>query len=79
MAEYDGDVAEERGEWPNPPIIEELEPKRLTDAELLRLAGKLEQAMREGWVFKRYLPCGDREHRHSWRLGAWLCRLVNDG
>ncbi len=63
MSEYDGypvDVAE----------------KRLTDAELLRLACQLEQAIEEGWVFKRYLPCGVSEHRHSWALTAWLCRLV---
>ena len=69
-----------RGEWPNPPIIEKLENEpEFTEADLLRLAGQLEAAIEQGWVFKRYLPCGDREHRHSWRFTAWLCRLVIGG
>ncbi len=79
MSEYDGypiDVADGRGEWPNPPIIEDIEPKRLTDADLKRLAGQLDAARQQGWDFKVYMPCGVSEHRHSWRFTAWLCRLV---
>ena len=73
-----------RGEWPNPPIIESAEEQygeminepEFTEADLLRLAGQLEAAIEQGWVFKRYLPCGDREHRHSWRFTAWLCGII---
>ena len=92
MADYDGypvDVVEERGEWPNPPIIERVQLQPLLPCDepectLCRMREEWDEKglvfpkNEQGWVFKHYRPCGVREHRHSWRFTAWLCRLVND-
>jgi hypothetical protein len=51
--------------------------KEFTEAELLRLAGQLDEARRQGWVPKWYWPCGFSEHKHRWRLSAWLCGILS--
>jgi hypothetical protein len=48
-----------------------------TEADLLRLAGQIERAEAEGWVLVRHSPCGVVEHRHRWRITAWLCSIMN--
>ena len=50
-----------------------------TEADLLRLAGQLERAEAEGWVLRRYSPCGVAEHRHGWRVVALICDFMRGG
>ena len=50
--------------------------KEFTEADLLRLAGQLDLAREQGWVPRWYFPCGDNDHKHEWRIGAWLCKRI---
>ena len=47
--------------------------RKFSEADLLRLAGQLDEAEAQGWVVRRYAPCGVSGHRHSRRWAARLC------
>ena len=49
--------------------------ERLTEADLMRLAGQLERAELQGYRFERYARCGVGEHRHRWTVTSKICQI----
>jgi len=49
--------------------------KPFTESELLRLCQRLAEAEEAGYVIRKAWLC-ESGHRHSFRIGRWICNLV---